>query len=66
MAYHWERQEGAQWVRVPAASLPEPVRSKKSVLFAHAGKVMEVPMADGRVERYRLVAPAADETSPAG
>ena len=55
MAYHWERLDGTRWVRVPAAELPEPVRSKKSVLFAHAGKVMEFQAADGAVERYRLV-----------
>jgi len=66
MTYHWQRQDGAHWVPVPAASLPAPVRSKKSVLFAHAGKIMEHPTADGRMERYRLVKAPVGEDSPAG
>ena len=66
MAYHWERQDGAEWVPILAADMPRQVRSKKSVLFAHAGKVMEVPTADGRVERFRLVKAPLGETPTAG
>ena len=65
MAYHWQRQDGEHWVPVPAASLPAPVRSKKSVIFAHAGKVMENTTADGRVERFRLVKAPVGEEPPA-
>ncbi len=65
MAYHWQRHDGEHWVPVPAASLPATVRSKKSVLFAHAGKVMESVTADGRTERFRLVKAPADATPPA-
>ena len=55
--YVWHKM-----VPILAADMPRQVRSKKSVLFAHAGKVMEVPTADGRVERFRLVKAPLGET----
>lgn len=67
MAMRWEREQDGRWVQVPADALPEAVRSKKSVIFAHAGVVLEVPGPDGRPQRYRLVdaarPPAAGEAS---